>query len=101
MSLTNSQPRFAVESDTGTVFCYLPSQHYPPEGTQALPDGTWDMAQVKAAILAGQPVSPGLIKAQVNKKPVDNTDKVKQSDEDFEKQQAAGDGGKRGTGQRG
>jgi hypothetical protein len=100
MSLTNAQPRFAVETESGTVFCYLTSAHYPPEGEVELPDGTWDMALVKAAILAGTSVTPALVKAQVNKDPVDNTDKVKKADDDFKKQQEAG-GGKRTSTQRG
>ena len=79
MSLTNSQPRFAVESDTGTVFCYLTNRHYPPEGEQKLPDGTWDMAKVAELVKAGKPIQPALMNGTV----FADGDKVSKADEDF------------------
>lgn len=94
--LTNAQPRFGVESDTGTVFCYLTSRHFPAAGEVDLPDGTWDMAKVKELVLAGKPVTAALLE------PVDvdvEFDKVRQANADFNatiraKQQADADAAK-------
>jgi hypothetical protein len=55
-NMINSKPRFAVDDVDGRVFCYLTSRYFEPVGTKALPDGTWDLALVKAGILAGSPI---------------------------------------------
>jgi hypothetical protein len=52
-NMINAKPRFAVDDADGRVFCYLTNRYFEPTGTKALPDGTWDLAAVKAGILAG------------------------------------------------
>jgi hypothetical protein len=52
-NMINAKPRFAVDDSDGRVYCYLTNRYFEPTGTKALPDGTWDLAAVKAGILAG------------------------------------------------
>lgn len=70
--MINSKTRFAVDDTDGRVFCYLTGRYYPPTGSQVLPDGQWDMAKVKAAVLAGDSLEGARV-----------TDKVAQCDADF------------------
>jgi hypothetical protein len=79
MSLINAKTRFAVDDADGRVFCYVTSRYFQPVGEQTLPDGTWDMAKVKALILAGETIETALISA-----PGPAPDKVAQANADFE-----------------
>jgi hypothetical protein len=77
MSLTNSKIEFAVAED-GRVFSYETGRHYEAKGLLKTPTGSWDLAVVKANIMAGLPVSIAFT-------PADATvaDKVEQADADF------------------
>ena len=79
MSLTNAQPRFAVQTDDGTIFDYQTGRHMPATGTYDAPDGTWDLVKLKELILAGQPISAALTPGFP---PVLN-DEVEQANADF------------------
>jgi hypothetical protein len=78
MSLINSRTRFAVDSATGRVFCYLTSRYYDATGELKAPDGTWDLAKVKELVLAGKGIEAALVKAAPS-----TEDKVEKANADF------------------
>ena len=82
MSLTNAQPRFAVQTDDGSIFDYQTGRHMPATGVYETTDGVWDLVMLKQLIEAGKPIGPALSPALP---PVltDAIDKVKQADADF------------------
>jgi hypothetical protein len=77
MSLINAKTRFAVEEDTGKLFCYLTARHLEPTGIHEASDGHWDLAKVKHAILNGLHIHTALVE------PPPSEDKVAQANADF------------------
>jgi hypothetical protein len=82
MSLTNAQPRFAVETNDGTIFDYQTNRHMPATGLYETTDGTWDLAMLKSLIEAGQPIGPAF-KPKLPPVLTDAIDKVEKADADF------------------
>jgi hypothetical protein len=80
MSLVNSKVRFAVDEEDGRVFCYLTGRYFLPTGILTAPDGVWDLAKVKAAILAGDFIDGARIAPAVS------PDAVAKANADFEAQ---------------
>ena len=79
MSLKNAQPRFAVDESDGRVFCYLTGRYFNPTGELTAPDGVWDLAKVKEAVLAGTTVEAARIVQDAT-----HPDAVAKANADFE-----------------
>lgn len=82
MSLTNAQPRFAVQTDDGSIFDYETGRHMPAVGVYETTDGLWNLVVLKELILAGKPIGLALSPA-LPPTLTDAIDKVKQADADF------------------
>lgn len=63
--MINAKPRFAVH-DNGQVYDYDTALLHDPVGTLSTTEGVYDLEELKAAILAGKPISTAL-DPQVNR----------------------------------
>lgn len=75
--MINAKPRFAVH-DNGQIYDYDTALLHDPVGTLSTTEGVYDLEELKAAILAGKPISTAL-DPQVQRHSVD-------SNAEFEKQ---------------
>lgn len=59
MSMINAKPRFAVH-ENGQIYDYNTGLLHDADGTLETPEGVYDLAELKDAIIAGKPISIAL-----------------------------------------
>lgn len=90
MSLINSKPLFALDTDSGELYHYPTKQYLKAQGHFNDHVGVWDLAKVKRLIETGQSIEAACeVDAPAKVEGEGDQDKVEQANKDFAAKVAA------------